>query len=239
MESLMGNKYLNASWKGIKVIDALVLLGFMFAAFQLNSSTIEVVAGLTGLVCVWLNAKENIWAYPIGIINLSLFFIIFTEYNLYADATLQVIFLVLSIYGWYIWLTKRDGHKVRPTRVMTRNEVIGFVVGTVVVTALWGYGLTTWTDASVPYADALIATMSIMAQFYLSRKVLQNWIIWIVVDVLSIGLYMYKGLDLIALTYSIFLVICIFGYIRWKAVYVKEQQEKATLDQTAMAVDQK
>lgn len=200
----------------VKVLDVLILVAFGIIAYFLNSSTMEIVASLTGLLCVWLNAKENIWAYPIGIVNLTLFFIIFYQVNLYADATLQVIFFVLSIYGWVVWLTKRNGQAVRPTRGMTKNETIGLFVGVIALTGGWGYGLHILTDASIPYLDAFIASMSIFAQFFLSRKVLQNWLIWIAIDVLSIGMYIYKGLPLIAFTYFIFLLICIFGYISWK-----------------------
>lgn len=200
----------------VKVLDVLILVAFGIIAYFLNSSTMEIVASLTGLLCVWLNAKENIWAYPIGIVNLTLFFIIFYQVNLYADATLQVIFFVLSIYGWVVWLTKRNGQAVRPTRGMTKNETIGLFVGVIALTGGWGYGLHILTDASIPYLDAFIASMSIFAQFFLSRKVLQNWLIWIAIDVLSIGMYIYKGLPLIAFTYFVFLLICIFGYISWK-----------------------
>lgn len=200
----------------VKPVDMLVLLVFTALAFYLNSGWMEITASVTGLICVWLNAKENIWGYPVGIINLSLFFIIFYQVNLYADATLQVVFLILSIYGWVVWLTKREGQAVRPTRSMTKNEVIGLFVGVILVTGAWGYGLHLYTDASIPYADAFIASMSIFAQFFLSRKVLQNWLIWIAVDVLSVGMYLYKGLPLIAFTYFVFLIICIFGYVKWK-----------------------
>lgn len=205
----------------VKVLDVLILVAFGAIAFYLNSSMMEIVASLTGLVCVWLNAKENIWAYPIGIVNLTLFFIIFYQVNLYADATLQVVFFILSIYGWIVWLTKRGGQAVRPTRSMTKKETVGLFVGVLALTGGWGYGLHYLTDASIPYLDAFIASMSIFAQFFLSRKVLQNWLIWIAIDVLSIGMYIYKGLPLIAFTYFVFLLICIFGYVNWK----KEMKE--------------
>ncbi|MCD7034289.1 nicotinamide riboside transporter PnuC [Metabacillus sp. GX 13764] len=196
--------------------DWLVLIIFIGLAWYSNSSWMEIAASLAGLVCVWLNAKENIWAYPVGIVNLALFFFIFYDVKLYADAALQVIFLVLSLYGWAVWLTKREGHPVRPTRTMTKTEGIFLFAGMVLVTGIWGYGLSAYTDASIPYADALIASMSIFAQFFLSRKVLENWFIWIAVDVLSVGLYLYKGLPLIAFTYFVFLIICIYGLISWK-----------------------
>ncbi|MTH55080.1 nicotinamide riboside transporter PnuC [Bacillus mangrovi] len=200
----------------LKKYDWLVLIVFTGLALYLNSGWMEIAASLAGLVCVWLNAKENIWAYPIGIVNLTLFFFIFYEVKLYADAVLQIIFLVLSIYGWVVWLTKREGHSVRPTRKITRNETVFLFTGILLVAVSWGYGLSAYTDASIPYADASMASMSIFAQAFLSRKVLENWLIWIAVDILSVGIYLYKGLPLIAFTYFVFLLICIYGYISWK-----------------------
>ncbi|SDN61331.1 nicotinamide mononucleotide transporter [Paenibacillus sp. yr247] len=195
----------------------LVLFIFMVAiAVYTSSTTLEIVATTTGLLSVWLTARENIWAWPVGLINVACFFYMFGEAKLYADMTLQVFFFVLSIYGWIIWLTKREGSQVRPTRKITLRLVLILSFLLVAVTLLWGFVLKAYTDASIPYADALIATLSIIAQFLLSSKVLENWLCWIAVDIMSIAMYAYKDLYAVAFLYLIFFFIAIAGYISWK-----------------------
>jgi nicotinamide mononucleotide transporter len=185
-------------------------------AFYTSSTTLEIVATTTGLLCVWLTARENIWAWPIGLINVGCFFYMFWEVKLYADMTLQILFFVLSIYGWIFWLTKRGGAKVRPTRQMTVRSAGILAVLLVAVTGGWGFLLSTYTDASIPYVDAFIATLSIIAQYLLSSKVLENWLCWIAVDVLSIGMYAYKDLYAVAFLYLIFLGIAAAGFFSWR-----------------------
>jgi nicotinamide mononucleotide transporter len=202
---------MNRPW----VLPVLFVLMIGVAVYT-SSSTLEIVATTTGLWCVWLTARENIWAWPIGLVNVACFFYMFEDARLYADMTLQIFFFILSVYGWVVWLTKRQGAKVRPTTRLAARS--GLVMGLllVVVTILWGYVLQTYTDASIPYADAFIATLSIIAQYLLSSKVLENWLCWVVVDVLSIGMYAYKELYAVAFLYVVFLFIASAGYISWK-----------------------
>lgn len=188
---------------------------FVVVAYTTSSALIEVIASATGLICVYLAGRENIWNYPFGFINAGLFAWIFYSVNLYADALLQIIFFGLMAFGWFIWLTKRGGEKVRPTRNINGKEIrYGFLFA-IVLSFGWGFYLHTYTDASVPYLDAIVATLSILAQYFLSKKVLQNWFLWIVVDIMSIGLYLYKGLPVIAFTYAVFLIICVASYFQW------------------------
>lgn len=191
----------------------------MFICVILSTSPLEMVATLAGLVCVWLTAKENIWCWPIGLVNVSCFFVLFYEAKLYADMSLQVIFFILSIQGWIIWLTKRGDAKVRPTKKLTKQQAVILSILLIVTSIGWGYVLSNYTDASIPYLDALIATLSIIAQILLSNKILENWYVWITVDVLSIGLYLYKELYAVAFLYGVFLVIAIVGLLSWRKTY--------------------
>ena len=180
---------------GLPVIRyGVAILVFAGVAAIASGSWLEAMASLFGLLSVWLAARENIWYYPTGIISVALFAWIFYEVKLYADVTLQAVFLILSVYGWVIWLTKRGSRKVRPTTSLGRGGWLTLILVTPVISYTWGYALHAYTDAAIPYLDATIATMSMAAQFLLSRKVLENWYLWIVVDVLSIGVYWYKGL---------------------------------------------
>jgi nicotinamide mononucleotide transporter len=197
-----------------------MIVAMLIIAYYTSSSPLEIVATTTGLLCVWLTARENIWCWPFGLINTTCFFFMFLESKLYADMTLQVVFLLLNIQGWMIWLSKRGGAKVRPTGRMASWMLVALPLFTITVTIGWGYVLTRYTDASIPYADAFIATLSIVAQILLSSKILENWIFWIIVDVLSVGMYAYKELYLVAFLYLIFLGIAITGLFSWKKEYL-------------------
>lgn len=203
-----------------KWVNLVTIIALGIVAYFTSAGSLEIVATITGLVCVWLNAKENIWAYPVGFINAGCFFYMFWNVQLYSDAILQIVFFILMAYGWYIWLTKRKGNKVRPTTKLSNKHFAYWILAILVLGALWGSLIVRmFSDAAVPYLDALLLMGSIVAQLLLSRKILQNWLIWIAVDVLSIGLYWYKGLHLTSMLYLVFLLICIQGYIGWRKNY--------------------
>lgn len=204
-----------------KIINLIIVAIFITISYITNSTLIEIIASLFGLICVYLAAKENIWTYPTGIINIILFLIIFYDVNLYADMTLQGMFLILSLYGWVYWLRNRGEKNVRPTTKLNIVERIFLVIMTPILSLGWGYLLKEFTDASVPYLDSFIATTSVVAQILLSSKKLENWYLWILVDILSVGLYAYKGLYTISFTYFVFLIICILGVINWRKEYDK------------------
>ena len=196
-------------------VNAIILAGLVAIGWITSASLIDIVGAVTGLVSVWLAARENIWTYPVGLVNIVAFFIEFYTVKLYADATLQVVFFVLTVVGWVIWLTKRQGHKVRPTRNARRTELLIAMPIVAIGTVVWGQYLSTLGDPA-PILDALVALLSIIAQYFLSYKVLQNWHFWISVDVLSIALYLYKNLVVTAGVYAIFLIIATGGLFAWK-----------------------
>ncbi|GAA3411414.1 nicotinamide riboside transporter PnuC [Paenibacillus hodogayensis] len=198
-------------WLGLALGTGLIL--------YTSSTPLEAIASLTGLLSVWLTAREHIWAWPIGLVNVACFFYMFYDVKLYADMTLQLFFFALGLYGWIVWLSGRGDAKVRPTSRIARAEAGWLVLFLIAASVVWGFLLHRYTDASIPYADALIAVLSLIAQYLLSKKVLENWYVWIVVDVLSIGLYAYKGLDAVAVLYVVYLGIATAGLFGWKAQY--------------------
>jgi len=204
-----------------KIINLIILATFITVSYITNSTLIEIMASLFGLICVYLAAKENIWTYPTGIINIILFLLIFYDAKLYADMMLQGMFFILSLYGWVYWLRNRGEKNVRPTTRLKLSGWIFVIIMTPILSFAWGYFLNEFTDASVPYLDSFIATTSIVAQVLLSSKKFENWYLWILVDILSVGLYAYKGLYTISFTYFVFLIICILGVIKWRKEYDK------------------
>lgn len=178
---------------------------------------IEIAATVTGLLCVYLTAKEKMSNYFFGYINAALYVYMFYEAKLYADAMLNFMFILLMTYGVYCWLTgKKNSKGVRETRNITKIEVISGTAAFLAISVLWSLVLHKFTDASIPWVDAPIAMASIVAQYFLDRKVLQNWFIWIAVDVVSVPMYAYKGLYLVSGTYFVFLLLAIKGYYDWK-----------------------
>lgn len=192
----------------------------LYAAwFQWLPTTVVEVAGfITGVVCVWLVVKENIWNWPIGIANSVFFLYTFWIAGLYADSILQVIYVVLGLLGWYWWLYGGEG---RSKLVVGRLSAIEFSL-LLAVSLLGLYWLTeylTSVNDSAPFLDAFTTILSLNAQYMLSRKYLENWFIWIAADVIYIGLYIYKGLYLTSVTYVVFLTMCFFGYVYWRKTW--------------------
>jgi nicotinamide mononucleotide transporter len=177
---------------------------------------IEIVAAVFGVISVFLSVRQNIWSWPTAIVNVGLYIIVFYESKLYADTGLQVIYVVLNAYGWYHWLY---GGKNRTELPVTRTSprVGALLVGLGVLgTALIGTLLSRRTDAALPYVDAMTTSTSLVAQWMMTRKLLENWIIWVAVDVVYIAVYIYKDLYVTAVLYLIFLILSAMGYLEWR-----------------------
>lgn len=185
---------------------------------------IELVAIFFGLINVYLLTRQNIWAWPAGIIMVSLYVYIFYVSRLYSDFILHIIYVILNVYGWWYWTRKsrsaivseeEEEDLVPVTRLSSRASTAWgalIVVGTVI----WGYLMDVNTDADFAYFDAFTTVASLTAQYLLARKKLENWLIWIVVDVVAINIYYLKGLYFTSALYGVFLALCVLGYIEWK-----------------------
>lgn len=176
----------------------------------------EVVGFVTGGLCVLLAARRLIWTYPLGIANNIVFAGLFLDHALYADAGLQVVYLVLGATGWVGWARRpavddRVAVDSLPRRVVP--VLVGAAaVGTVVIALL----LHRLTDSTTEIADAATTTVSLVAQVMMNRRWLQSWFVWIAVDVAYVGLYLSKGLTITAGLYLIFIGCCVLGYRTWR-----------------------
>jgi nicotinamide mononucleotide transporter len=179
-------------------------------------TAIEATAVVFGLLCVWLTIKQNIWCWPTGLIQVSLFIVIFYEAKLYSDLILHVIYIFMQIYGWYYWL--HGGKKQSPLQVTTLTPLLlcSWVMVCVCGTFVWGWVMGTFTDASVPYPDAFTTITSLVAQWLMARKKIESWFFWISVDLVAIWIYFYKQLFLTTGLYSIFLVLATIGFFAWQ-----------------------
>lgn len=179
-------------------------------------SSYEIIGTILGLVSVWLTVRQNIWCWPTGLLMVALYAVVFFQAKLYADAGLQVVYFVLQIYGWYEWLRggKMRG-KLNVTRIRLRLGV-ALAVTAVTATALMGHLLATKTDAALPYWDSTATVLSLIAQWMLARKIIENWLVWITVDLLSIGIYAAKALYPTMALYAAFLALAALGWIEWR-----------------------
>jgi nicotinamide mononucleotide transporter len=178
---------------------------------------VELVAVVLGLLSVWLNVREDVRGWPIGAIMVALYFFLFARVKLYADAGLQVVYFVLQFYGWHEWLHGGDGRgrlavSHTPARVIPACLLLG-------ATGTWLLGsvLGRYTDQALPFWDSGIASFSLVAQWMLARKYLENWLLWAAIDIIAIGVYWIKNLELTALLYFLFLLLCVRGYQQWRA----------------------
>src|SRR5262245_52855436 len=181
--------------------------------------TLEHIAVACGLANIYLTVRQNIWCWPVGIVMVTLYIYIFFEAKLYSDTGLQVFFLVMQFYGWYEWTRGPVEHARSLSAVTTlsrRGWILtsaGVLAGTVGLGGVMRY----FTDASLPYPDAFTAMLSVIAQFQLTRKILDNWTLWILADIVYIGVYSIKSLYWTAGLYLVFLVLCVQGYREWRA----------------------
>lgn len=179
-------------------------------------STIEIAAALLSLIAVILVMMRSMWNYPFGIAGVLLYLHVFYGAKLYSDALLQIYFVILQIYGWWNWTQHRDdGGLAMVERLTARGHMI--TAGLVVTISLaLGFGMSRYTDAALPWWDAAIAGLSVVAQVLQSARKLESWILWIATDIIAVAVYFSKALYPTTILYIIFLVLAVLGLRTWR-----------------------
>jgi nicotinamide mononucleotide transporter len=180
-------------------------------------SPLEIAAVIVNILGVWLTARRVRWCWPVSVVAVLLYAWIFFDVKLYADVLLQLSFAVLQGYGWWRWSTGRMEHaKVRiermPLRPVPQTLLLGLAGG-----ALLGWLLHRYTDASLPWLDAQLTAFSLVASFWAARKYIASWWLWIVLDVIYVGVFIYKDLQLTAGLYAGFVVLAAYGWYAWRS----------------------
>jgi nicotinamide mononucleotide transporter len=183
---------------------------------------IEIFGFITGAVNVWLLARQHIWNWPIGIANNLAYLLLFAKSGLYGDAGLQLVYIMLAIYGWRIWLRPGAGPRLAVSRA-TASVWMYLAPATLLAVLVLKWFLSRFTDSTVPGWDGLTTALSLAATYGQCRKLLESWWIWILADLVYIPLYIYKGLLLTSALYFVFLLLCIFGLREW----TRELREEA------------
>jgi nicotinamide mononucleotide transporter len=192
-----------------------------FAGF--STTPLELISFVLAVITVVLNIRQIHWAWLFAIISSATYGLVFFDARLYGDAGLQLVFIAASVWGWYQWLGGARHERLVVTR-LTRTQLILAAAGWLAGFVLLAYFLKTFTDTDVPHVDGFLTAGSLLGQLLLSRKKLENWHVWLIVDVLYVGLYVYKGLMLTALLYALFCVLAVIGLRAWSNIASKERR---------------
>lgn len=195
-------------------------------------SYLEFLGSAAGAIAVWMSARANVWSWPIGLINVVLFFFLFYQVQLYPDMFLQVFFFITNLMGWWRWThprsTEEDQKHQLKVSWMTHREwwwaVSIIVLGTAIFGTLarnlhlWFPGLFKYPSA-FPYADSFVTVISIAATYLMVQKKVECWLAWIAADLVATSLYFSKNILLVSVEYAAFCLIAAFGYWRWREEY--------------------
>ena len=179
----------------------------------------EVPAVVLAILYLVLAARENIWCWGAAFISTAIYIYVFFDVNLFLESALQIYYLGMAVYGWYQWRQPTDQSATLPisTWSLKKHVVVIAVTGSIVVTS--GYLLSKNTEAALPYVDAFTTWYAVVTTYMVTRKILENWGYWFVIDSVSVYLYYSRGLYLTALLFIAYLVIIVFGYVKWKKEY--------------------
>ncbi|MCR8843597.1 nicotinamide riboside transporter PnuC [Paenibacillus sp. SC116] len=199
------------------------------AGFKLGSSYIEIFASVMGVINVWLLARQKVLNFLFGAIAVACFMYIYFNTGLYAMVVLAALQIIFNIYGWYYWVKNKGEEDVVPTIRLSSKGYMIWISIILVSWGIWSYIQVKFTDASNPYLDAFIAVIGLAAQYLLSKKILENWHLWILMNVISIVVYFSTGLYVMILLAVINLFLCIDGLIEWKQAHqANRNREGAT-----------
>lgn len=186
---------------------------------------LEAVAAFFGILSVWFARKNNIWVYPTGIVSTALYVYILFVGGVYGDGVINIYYTGMSIYGWYTWLNAKGGGAELPITHLHRKGAL-FTAGFTLLNFLLFYAILIHTDSIVPTLDAITTALAFSAMYLMARKKVENWALWIACDVISVGLYIYKGLGVTSLQYLVFLALAISAHFQWVRLYRQQQQQK-------------
>ena len=178
--------------------------------------SLEILAAISGLISVLLLTKQNIWAWPTGLLSVGAATIVFYDSFLYSDMLLHIYYMGMNIYGWIHWSRKSRTELPLPVTTISAWHNVKWVLISLIGTVLWGWTMSVNTDASFPYGDEFTTVASLVAMWLMAQKRLENWAYWFVIDIVAISIYALKGLYLFSGQYLVFLILCVLGYRDWK-----------------------
>lgn len=183
----------------------------------ISKNWIEITGVVLSLIYLYLSIRQKVGLWFFGIISSIFYTVVFVESGLYADMSLQVYYIAISIYGWIHWKKGHISQKEEiPATFMASKDWIIAGIGTVVVYLLYYFILTRYTDSTVPVTDSIVGALSVVGTWMLAKKFIENWLVWIVADVICVGLYIYKDLYPTSVLNVIYTIMAGVGYWQWK-----------------------
>ena len=181
-----------------------------------NTTAIETIAVVFGVLSVWYARKESILVFPTGIVSVFLYVFICVEAKLYADMGINAFYFIMSVYGWYNWTHQNGKTEEREISRTSKKEKGLIVIALITFFGILYYVLSNYTDSNVPLIDSATTSIFLVGMWLMALKKVENWTFWIVGDLISIPLYSYKGLVLSSFQFIIFLIIAVMGLIEWR-----------------------
>ncbi len=188
-------------------------------------TALEIAGVILGILSLYFTARQNIWCWPTGLAMVAVYIIIFANAKLYSDMLENIIYIFMQAYGWYYWVF---GGKKKNDLPVSRLNWQGLLLwsGVIIIgTTGLGFFMAHFTNADVPYLDAMTTVMSLTAQWFLSKKIWESWILWVTVDIMALFIYSFKGLYMTTGLYAVFLGLAIMGLIEW---YKSMKKRKTT-----------
>jgi len=188
----------------------------MFSYQWLLDHYVEVCGTLTGFLYLGFSIRQHFLTWPVGLLNALFYIVVFLHAKIYADMSLQFYYVAISLYGWWCWLHgSSKGQMLEVTRTDKRLWMSLFIVS-LLLFAVIAMVLVHYTDSPVPYWDAMTTALSIVATWMLAKKKIEHWLVWVLVDSISIGLFIYKELYPTTLLFLVYTILAVYGYFEWK-----------------------
>ena len=207
------------------MMDFLDQLFYQYSQYSNTDISLEIIAVFFGFLSVWFSKNNNILVFPTGMINTSIFVYLLLKWSLLGDMIINAYYFIMSIYGWYFWL-KGTNNTVSPISKVSNTDirivVLLFISSAVFVSLVYSF-FDKW-ETIVSYIDILTTAIFFAAMWLMAKRKVESWIFWIVGNIISVPLYLHKGLAFTSIQYFIFTVIAIAGYIKWKELYNKRIQ---------------
>ena len=207
------------------MMDFLDQLFYQYSQYSNTDISLEIIAVFFGFLSVWFSKNNNILVFPTGMINTSIFVYLLLKWSLLGDMIINAYYFIMSIYGWYFWL-KGTNNTVTPISKVSNKDIriviLLFISSSVFVSLVYTF-FDKW-ETIVSYIDILTTAIFFAAMWLMAKRKVESWIFWIVGNIISVPLYLHKGLAFTSIQYFIFTVIAIAGYIKWKELYNKQIQ---------------
>lgn len=188
----------------------------LFLTQLINTSSWEWLAVVFALGYLLLAVKESLWCWPAAFISTAIYSALFFDVNLYMESILNIYYLIMAVYGWYQWSYKTQGETLKPVIQWSLKTHVIIIVVTSLLIFLSGKMLEQYTDQDFAYIDSFTTWFAVITTYMVTQKVLENWLYWIVIDLVSIYLYLNKGFALTSVLFMSYVLIAIYGWFQWK-----------------------